>query len=183
MALYAGETVRFTTRVSEDRSKRAALPIPAAVTVTVKSGDEATTHLEPVAMTLEKLQVRFATGGSETTLVDSTRSWLKDQWRDKVVRIISGQGAGQERRIKSNTATMLTIDADEVVNGVPVGQFTSPPDATSEYEIVDCVYEVTWDSPAALANTSLVAIVRATQAAPHAYTAAEKLHFRLEGAV
>jgi len=54
-----------------------------------------------------------ATGGSTTTLVDGSRgvdvvAWKTNQWAGYWVHIFSGTGAGQIRRIASNTGTTLT---------------------------------------------------------------------------
>jgi len=54
----------------------------------------------------------FATGGSTTTLVDSTKNWETNSWAKVVgrkVRIIEGTGAGAEITIISNTSTTLTF--------------------------------------------------------------------------
>jgi len=51
-----------------------------------------------------------ATGGSTTSLTDSSKSWTTNQWRGKVAYFISGAGAVQAARIISNTATVLTFD-------------------------------------------------------------------------
>jgi hypothetical protein len=46
---------------------------------------------------------------SFNTLLDSTKSWSTNQWRNYAVRILAGKGAGQSRRILSNTNTALTL--------------------------------------------------------------------------
>lgn len=69
-----------------------------------------------------------ATGGSTTTLVDATKSWIPDQWAGYVFKIEAGTGYGSGRiAIISNTSTTLTF---------AVQAFT--PDATVHYEIADC---------------------------------------------
>lgn len=53
-----------------------------------------------------------ATGGSATTLVDTTKNWPINYWStgaSRKVRIVSGTGAGNELLILSNTATTLTF--------------------------------------------------------------------------
>lgn len=50
-----------------------------------------------------------ATGGSTTTIVDSTKNWTTDQWQGFYVFIIDGTGEGQCARITSNDATTLTV--------------------------------------------------------------------------
>lgn len=49
--------------------------------------------------------------GSNTasTLADTSKSWTVNRWTNSAVRILSGPGAGQIRRILSNTSTVLTI--------------------------------------------------------------------------
>lgn len=49
-----------------------------------------------------------ATGGSTTTLIDSTQSWTTNEHTGKWVRIYSGTGEGQIMQVTSNTATTLT---------------------------------------------------------------------------
>jgi len=46
---------------------------------------------------------------SYNTLVDSGKSWTTNRWKNYAVRIIYGKGAGQMRRILSNSATTLTL--------------------------------------------------------------------------
>lgn len=58
-------------------------------------------------------------------LVDSGQSWTTDEWAGYVVRIDAGTGSGQERKIKSNTSTVLTTEWD----------WETKPDDTSDYII------------------------------------------------
>ncbi len=79
---------------------------------------------------LDNIDVIFtsgtATGGSATTLINSSKTWTVNQWANAFqVRIESGTGAGQVRTIASNTATTLTVGTS----------FTVIPDATSQYVI------------------------------------------------
>lgn len=63
-----------------------------------------------------------ATGGTTTTLIDTTKSWTVNQWAGKAFHIYLGTGVGQTRVVASNTADTLT--------------WTTPgtaPDTTSEY--------------------------------------------------
>ena len=50
-----------------------------------------------------------ATSGSTTTLVDTTKNWVTNQWVNKRVRFIGGGSATNEVTITSNTATTLTF--------------------------------------------------------------------------
>lgn len=47
--------------------------------------------------------------GSTTTLVDSTKSWAVNRWKNYVVKITAGTGKGQYAVILSNTSTTLTF--------------------------------------------------------------------------
>ncbi len=88
----------------------------------------------------EKSRDGFATGGSTTTLIDSTKNWNINQWAGYKMRIESGTGFGSGViTITSNTATTLTYTTQ-----------TFTPDATSFYEIAD-----TWGLVTAGNTTSL----------------------------
>lgn len=50
-----------------------------------------------------------ATGGTTTTLADTSRAWTANQWVGYYVQTVSGTGAGQLRLITANTATSLTV--------------------------------------------------------------------------
>ena len=67
----------------------------------------------------------IATAGASTTITDSTKTWEVNRWKNYVVRIMAGTGAGQYRPIASNTATALTV----------VGSWATAPDSTSVYTI------------------------------------------------
>jgi hypothetical protein len=66
-----------------------------------------------------------ATAGAALTLTDSGQAWGTNVLVDRVVKIISGTGSGQVKRINANTATVLTVD----------GNWQTNPDATSAYRI------------------------------------------------
>jgi hypothetical protein len=69
----------------------------------------------------------WATGGSTTTLVDSTKSWVPNLWAGYFFKIEAGTGYGSGRiQIISNTETTLTFATQA---------FT--PDATTKYDIAD----------------------------------------------
>lgn len=63
--------------------------------------------------------------GSTTTLVDSTKSWAVNRWKNYAVEITAGAGKGQVVQILSNTATTLTF-----YRAIPVAT-----DATTVYTI------------------------------------------------
>lgn len=60
-----------------------------------------------------------------TRLDDSAKAWPVNAFTDLIVEITAGTGEGQIRKIASNTATSL----------VPVTNFATAPDATSQYRI------------------------------------------------
>ena len=66
-----------------------------------------------------------ATGGSTTTLVDSSRTWDPGCWTGNKVRIIAGTGLGNEIAITANTNTTLTYATQ-----------TFTPDSTTRYQIM-----------------------------------------------
>jgi hypothetical protein len=66
-----------------------------------------------------------ATSGATSTITDSTKSWQVNRWRNYVVRILAGTGAGQFKPIASNTSTALTI----------IGSWATNPDNTSVFAI------------------------------------------------
>ena len=71
----------------------------------------------------------FATGGSTTTLEDTTKSWPINYWSRtaaRKLRIVEGTGAGSELDILSNTATSITF-----------AEQTFVPDTTTRYIIMD----------------------------------------------
>lgn len=69
----------------------------------------------------------WATSGTATTLVDTSKNWLNNQWINCRVRVIAGTGVGNESVITGNTSTTLTVASWGVAT----------PDATSKYEILD----------------------------------------------
>ena len=76
-----------------------------------------------------------ATAGTTLTLTDATAAWIVNQYADQDVVITAGTGAGQRRRVASNTATVLTLWA-AVVGNARTGPFATAPDATSAFKIV-----------------------------------------------
>ena len=67
-----------------------------------------------------------ATGGSTTTLVDSSRTWDPGCWTGYRVRIVAGTGLGAEIAITANTNTTLTFGVTQ----------TFTPDSTTRYQIM-----------------------------------------------
>ena len=59
-----------------------------------------------------------ATSGSTTTLVDTGKNWVTNQWVNKRLRFIGGGSATNEVAITSNTATTLTFAATTAVDNL-----------------------------------------------------------------
>lgn len=53
----------------------------------------------------------LATGGTSTTLTDTTKSWATDQFAGGYIWIYNGTGAGQIRSISSNTSDTITVSS------------------------------------------------------------------------
>ena len=85
----------------------------------------------------------IATGGTSTTLVDTTKAWFTNQWAGFRIRIIAGTGVGTEFAITSNTGTTLTYSAPG---------FT--PDTTTNYSIVSTFGMATAGSTTTITDTA-----------------------------
>ncbi|GAI23823.1 unnamed protein product, partial [marine sediment metagenome] len=76
------------------------------------------------------VEVSVDTGVADATSIvsrldDIAKAWPVNAFTDLIVEITAGTGEGQIRKIDSNTATSL----------VPVTNFATAPDATSQYRI------------------------------------------------
>lgn len=87
--------------------------------------------------------VGYATGGSTTTLVDSTKSWTPNQWAGAKFRILNGTGINNEISITSNTETTLTYATQ-----------TFTPDATTKYLVMDTFGLATAGTTTTLTDTT-----------------------------
>lgn len=91
-----------------------------------------------------KTSYGYATSGTTTTLTDSTKSWIPNQWANYFFRIEGGTGFGSGRiQITSNTETTLTFTTQS---------FT--PDTTTSYEIADCWGLMTAGSTTTITETT-----------------------------
>ena len=66
-----------------------------------------------------------ATGGSGTTLADTSKDWGTDIWEYALIEITGGTSKGDIRAISSNTSDTITVSS----------AFTATPDTTSTYKI------------------------------------------------
>lgn len=76
-----------------------------------------------------------ATGGTATTLTDSTSSWTVNALTDRIIYISSGTGVGASAVILSNTATVITVEAFYKFDTSTKNWTTVTPDNTSVYQI------------------------------------------------
>lgn len=66
-----------------------------------------------------------ATAGAASTITDTGQAWTTNEYAGLTIKITAGTGAGQERTIASNTATVITVST----------AWTTNPDTTSTYSI------------------------------------------------
>jgi hypothetical protein len=129
-----GLHVRFTSgTLSGQTAVITAVPSPTTLTVAAFGSAPAIGD----AYVVEVPQA-LSTGANTTTTLNDTsaqRPWVVNQYANSDVLITSGLGAGQRRRIASNTATTLTLAA-AVTGNTRTGPWTTTPDATSVYRIV-----------------------------------------------
>lgn len=85
----------------------------------------------------------YATGGTTTTLVDTSKTWFVNQWAGFRFRVTSGTGVGSEVAIISSTADTLTYSAPG---------FT--PDTTTRYVIMGSFGAVTSGTTTTITDTS-----------------------------
>lgn len=76
-------------------------------------------------VTKRVINVTDATSASSTTIADSGEAWIPNEFAGMFVTLAGGTGAGQTRRISSNTATTLTVTP----------AFQTTPDTTTDFEI------------------------------------------------
>lgn len=108
-----------------------------------------------------------ATGGTTTSVTMTGAGWATNVYASSDVVIVAGTGAGQRRRLASNTADTLTLAAAYAAPATNprVGPFATAPDATSVFRIVpsdDFIYYQPGNNNAGLHRLD----VRQTGAAP-----------------
>lgn len=127
-----------------------ATTITVATITTAGNGTSPYTIMQPEAFGRERmyeLQTEsgdwYASSGSTTTLVDSTKTWFANQWANFRIRIVAGTGVGNEFAITSNTGNTLTFSTQS---------FT--PDATTKYSIMGSYGIATSGSTTTLVDTT-----------------------------
>ena len=73
-----------------------------------------------------------ATSGGASTLTDTGKAWTVNGYAGRTVVIHTGTGAGQSRKVASNTATVLTVTVAWVTN----------PDNTSQYAVANNLADI-----------------------------------------
>jgi hypothetical protein len=93
-----------------------------------------------------ELQGPYVAGlSSWNTVGNSTLTMLGNEYRGQVVRIVSGKGAGQERRIYGNTPTLITLE----------DKWAVIPDATSKFVVA----EPSWSFGATSATSPVTFVI------------------------
>lgn len=124
---WAGYTVRIYSGTGEGQIRSIISNTIDTLTIGSISGSPSTWTVLPNSTSryfIDGYDAGYATSGSTTTLVDSTKSWAINRWKNYCVRIVSGTGAGQLIPIQSNTATTITFYRPFIA-----------PDSTSIYKI------------------------------------------------
>lgn len=130
-----GLQVRFTsgnisgqTRIIASVASKSTMTVAAAFGAAPTAGS---------AFVIELPTAVSSGGNTTTTLSDTgaTSQWAANQYANSDVIITAGTGAGQRRRIASNTATVLTLAA-AVGTNPRTGPWATVPDTTSRYRIV-----------------------------------------------
>lgn len=126
-----GCQVRFTSGALAGQAEIiSAVPSPTTLTTSAFTGTPAVGDTFVV-----EVPQATATAGAASTLTDANANWTVNFYSNSDVVIISGTGAGQRRRIASNTGTVLTLAA-AVTGNARTGNWITNPDATSVYRII-----------------------------------------------
>ncbi len=64
---------------------------------------------DPLSVATSRGQTGTATGGTASTLVNTSKAWTVNQWANATVKIMSGPNSGLVRTVQSNTANQLTF--------------------------------------------------------------------------
>ena len=149
--VVAGGSVTPTTQMRRITSNTAnTLTVPAVTAFTPTAGTTRYIILNPASYgRATKFQAKdqypfgYATSGTTTTIVDSTKNWIRGTWVGHVVRVNAGTGLGAELTITANDATTLVFAAT-----------TFTPDTTTRYELIDTYGTATSGSTTTIVNTA-----------------------------
>ena len=139
----AGQIRRITSNTANT------ITIPAATAFTPTSGATRYIILDPASFGRDtKFQAKnqfpfgYATTGTTTTIVDTSKNWARGTWIGHVVRIVAGTGLGAELTITANNNNTIVF---------ATAAFT--PDVSTRYEIMDAYGTATSGSTTTLVDT------------------------------
>jgi hypothetical protein len=149
--LVQGGFVTPTTQLRRITSNTAnTLTVPAVGAFVPQSGSTRYIILDPASYgRATKFQAKdmypfgYATGGTTTTIVDTTKNWIRGTWIGMVVRVNAGTGLGAELTITANSNNTLVFAAA-----------TFTPDATTRYEIMDTFGTATSGATTSITDTT-----------------------------
>jgi len=149
--VVAGNSVTPATQVRRITSNTAnTITVPTLTTFTPVSGTTRYIILDPASYgRATKFQAKdmypfgYATSGTTTTIVDTTKNWIRGNWVGMIVRVNAGTGLGAELTITANNATTLVF-----------GVATFTPDTTTRYEIMDSYGTATSGTTTTITDTT-----------------------------
>ena len=149
--IIAGGSIQPAAQIRRITSNTAnTITIPAATAFTPVSGSTRYIILDPASFGRDtKFQSKdmfpfgYATSGTTTTIVDTTKKWARGTWVGHVVRIVAGTGLGAELTITANNNNTLVF---------ATAAFT--PDVTTRYEIMDSYGTATSGSTTTIVDTA-----------------------------
>jgi hypothetical protein len=118
---WIGYYVRVFTGTAENQLKLITGNTPTTLSFSTGTAPDSTSRYH-----IEGFEAGQATSGSSSTIVDTTKTWAVNRWKNYMVKVLSGTGKGQEIPILSNTSNTLTL--------VRASSFTF--DSTTFYEII-----------------------------------------------
>ncbi len=137
--VYVGDNVVNNTRASASRTVTAKVIGATNSTLTISSAITGQTTTDSITFTpTTRIQLKgnfdsgTATSGGATTLTDTAKTYTVNANAGRALVITGGTGAGQARKISSNTATVNTVSTAWVTN----------PDATSTYAIANTIADI-----------------------------------------
>jgi hypothetical protein len=149
--VMAGGSITPTTQIRRITSNTAnTITVPAVGAFTPTTGTTRYIILDPASYgrdtkfyPKDQYPFGYATSGTTTTLVDTSKNWIRGNWIGHVVRIVAGTGIGNELTITANNNNTITFTAA-----------TFTPDATTRYEIMDCYGTATSGTTTTLVDTT-----------------------------
>lgn len=149
--IVAGGSIQPVGQIRRITSNTAnTITIPAATAFTPVSGATRYIILDPASFGRDtkfqgsdRYPFGYATSGTTTTIVDTSKNWARGTWVGHVVRIVAGTGLGAELTITANNNNTLVFAA---------AAFT--PDVSTRYEIMDAYGTATSGSTTTLVDTA-----------------------------